>query len=977
MSSTLKESGCKRGFRRLFSTLFISCIGFSALFSSANESDDPLWTFLSTQSIGAAQFVKANPTYDGRGVVIFILDTGVDPAVSGLRKTSTGDTKVIDVRDFTGQGDVDLYFGESKMEGDESYITHPDGLRLCGFDAVDFKPTNNEYLIGYLDEERFINSRVDDINNNYIIDDHFGILVFEAKRDDAIEVVAYIDTDADGHIDDEKPIHDYHVNYETFQLRGRNRETDKNLLTFAINISIDEMRVSIHFDDSGHGTHVAGIAAGYQINDQAGFNGVAPGAQIISLKVGNNTYAGGASVSGSIKRALRFGIDYIRENDVAGVFNLSYGLGSEYEGNSVLEQHMDRLLADNEDIMICLSAGNMGPGISSSGCPASSYRAIATGALLPRTIARDIYGASLPDDKVFIFSARGGEVNKPDLLAPGAAISCVPDFRSDAEMQGTSMASPHAAGAVALLMSAVLQQNTDAPLKGAIIKRALKYSGSLVRGYDLIEQGTGIINVPRAHEISKSCYDQNEFNMLLDYQIETNCPAYPDGKGTAAFWRAGGYFPPETEPQAFFIKAIFPSSLEADQRAAFFRSFELRSSDDWLSAEKRFVFIKGENSARIDVRYNADKMKEPGLYSGKISAYRKGNDETPEFELKNTIIIPHQFHALNQYQKCFMNQKLSPGSVERYFILVPPAASMMQVKFQAVKDKWCEIVPYLFDPDGHRYSVLARISSRKENEVIKTLTTENLQPGIWEIVAYCPFEEVKPSYFNAEVNFTGLSIDPPKLTTFEYEMGTQPTGQFSIRNQFNRPFDGTAKGLLAGYKRTRRIKLSAGDDDYRYYFKTSPDVDRIVFETEMSRDVFLNFTDVALNIVGQDEQYVVKEGMNFRLKRIQLSNPGSGQYTFELLAALADPDFAGRWEFLLTEYHYLRQQDYIDIYVKKDGRSTFQVYPDQEVTLDFTLEDAPRVAPSGFVNFGLIFLKDKYSREIQTTLPVAIKTGVE
>src|SRR5918993_724327 len=59
-------------------------------------------------STGADGFVGEHPTYDGRGVLIAILDTGVDPGVPGLGTTSTGDPKLVDLRDFSGEGVVPL-----------------------------------------------------------------------------------------------------------------------------------------------------------------------------------------------------------------------------------------------------------------------------------------------------------------------------------------------------------------------------------------------------------------------------------------------------------------------------------------------------------------------------------------------------------------------------------------------------------------------------------------------------------------------------------------------------------------------------------------------------------------------------------------------------------------------------------------------------------------------------------------------------
>src|SRR5665213_2053302 len=86
------------------------------------------WSFLPLSATHADEFVRDHPTYDGRGVIIFIFDTGVDPGVPGLLTTSEGKRKVIDVRDYSGTGDVPYVLAERM--GDELRVSGKTVLRL-------------------------------------------------------------------------------------------------------------------------------------------------------------------------------------------------------------------------------------------------------------------------------------------------------------------------------------------------------------------------------------------------------------------------------------------------------------------------------------------------------------------------------------------------------------------------------------------------------------------------------------------------------------------------------------------------------------------------------------------------------------------------------------------------------------------------------------------------------------------------------
>ena len=56
----------------------------------------------------SSTFIANNPLFDGRGIVVGILDTGVDPGAIGLSITSDGKPKVIDIIDCSGSGDVSM-----------------------------------------------------------------------------------------------------------------------------------------------------------------------------------------------------------------------------------------------------------------------------------------------------------------------------------------------------------------------------------------------------------------------------------------------------------------------------------------------------------------------------------------------------------------------------------------------------------------------------------------------------------------------------------------------------------------------------------------------------------------------------------------------------------------------------------------------------------------------------------------------------
>ncbi|AWW41536.1 S8 family serine peptidase [Streptomyces cadmiisoli] len=239
-------------------------------------------------------------------------------------------------------------------------------------------------------------------------------------------------------------------------------------------------------DRFGHGTHVASIAAGTGARSDGAYKGVAPGAQIINGKViGDNGFGDDAGIIAGMEWAVSEG---------ARIINMSLG-EADTPGVDPVEETLNRLSAETGALFV-VAAGNDGPGESTLGSPGTADAALTVGAV--------DHG-----DEIAVFSSRGPRLGdgavKPDVTAPGVNITAAaaagslldtdPGTPHPADgyltISGTSMASPHVAGAAAIL----LQEHPD--WSGPQIKSALV--GSAVDGgYTAYEQGSGRIDVAAA-----------------------------------------------------------------------------------------------------------------------------------------------------------------------------------------------------------------------------------------------------------------------------------------------------------------------------------------------------------------------------------------------------------------------------------------------------------------------------------------------
>ncbi|MDX3752054.1 S8 family serine peptidase [Streptomyces sp. AK08-02] len=234
-------------------------------------------------------------------------------------------------------------------------------------------------------------------------------------------------------------------------------------------------------DRVGHGTHVASTVAGSGAHSGGKYKGVAPGARLISGKVlDDGGYGEESGVIAGAQWAVAEG---------AKVINLSLG-GPDSPGEDPVEQAVNELSASSGALFV-IAAGNDGPATGTVGSPGSAAAALTVGAV-DRV------------DAMADFSSRGPTADgslKPDLTAPGVDIVAAkaaegtegdPAADGYVSMSGTSMATPHVAGAAAILA----QRHPD--WTGERIKAALTASAKPTAGVSAFAQGTGRTDIVRA-----------------------------------------------------------------------------------------------------------------------------------------------------------------------------------------------------------------------------------------------------------------------------------------------------------------------------------------------------------------------------------------------------------------------------------------------------------------------------------------------
>ncbi len=287
-------------------------------------------------------------------------------------------------------------------------------------------------------------------------------------------------------------------------LTGEDNGGNKKILAWKDTIN----GIASPYDDHGHGTHVASIAAGDGSADSR-FKGVAPGAALVGVKVCNS---GGSCPSSKIIA----GINWVVANKATfGIKIMSLSLGGFGAADGTDPESVAVNNAVDAGIVATIAAGNAGPLKYTISSPGVADKAITVGNMAdPGTITGVLPAGQLPlaDNGFYLApsSSRGPTASnkiKPDIVAPGVNIRAASNvFPNSAllhggyvEKTGTSMSTPFVAGVVALMFDANYLLTPD-QIKNMIRSTAEDYG---VAGCD-IDYGCGRLRAYKAIGFAKT-----------------------------------------------------------------------------------------------------------------------------------------------------------------------------------------------------------------------------------------------------------------------------------------------------------------------------------------------------------------------------------------------------------------------------------------------------------------------------------------
>jgi len=830
---------------------------------------------------GAVEFVEDNPKADGRGVTIGILDSGVDLGHPALQKTTTGERKIVDWVTATDP----ILDSDRTWRPMVSSVSGP----TFGYNGRTWTAPAGSYQVStFLESYTVGGDAAGDANRDGDTTDSWGMLY------DAAAGTVRVDLNNNQDFTDDTPMKPYKDGFQVGYFGTDDPKTDVvERQPFVVEIRKDVPMdpyggdwvgktadfVNVGVIESEHGTHVAGITAANGLFGGK-MSGAAPGAKIVSSRA--CTWSGGCT-----NVALTEGmIDLVTERGV-DIVNMSIGgLPALNDGNNARAELYTRLI-DTYGVQLVISAGNSGPGANTIGDPALADKVISVGASVSRDTWAANYGSVVEKKYAMMpFSSRGPREDggfTPTLTAPGAAINTIQTWMPGAPvaeagydlpagygmLQGTSMASPQAAGASALLLSAAKQKRID--LTPAKLRTALTSTAGHISGVQAYEEGSGLIDVVEAWDAIRDGATAHQYTVKAPVDTAIDQFLKTPGQGTGLYDREGGLKAGQKKTYDITITRTsgpdraLRHELDLENNAG--RTFRVVGDDDVVLPLNKPVTVKVQAA--------------PGS-AGIKSAILEVDDprtEGVDQQILTTVVVSaplkYTYSASGTAQR---------NSTTSYFVTVPEGAKTLEIAMSGLKatsqTRFIAIHPYGVPADPTSTVNCYPNYNNPANTCRPDVRSyADPQPGVWEIeVESRRTSPLLDNPYKLDVAVLAANFDPETVTVPEAKIGTPATASWKVTNELA-GLEGKLVGGPLGSSRTERPAIRTGETH-----ETTVEVPA----GAASLDVAIgNVSDTAadLDLAVYDEKgtRVAQSADGDSEESVSVASPAAGTYTIEVV----------------------------------------------------------------------------------------------
>ncbi|KDN73016.1 serine protease [Streptomyces olindensis] len=757
---------------------------------------------------GAVDFVEDHPKADGRGITIGIIDSGVDLGHPALQKTTTGERKIVDWVTAT----------DPVVDNDNTWRRMDTSVAGPTFthDGTSWTAPAGSYRISTFKESYTTGGdAAGDANRDGDKTDDWGVLYDPAAG------TVRVDLNDNHDFGDDTAMKPYKDGFQIGYFGTDDPKTDvAERQPFVVEIRKDVVYngagakadfVNIGVIESEHGTHVAGITAANGLFGGK-MNGAAPGAKLVSSRA--CTWSGGctnvALTEGMIDLVTKRGVDIV---------NMSIGgLPALNDGNNARTELYTRLI-DTYGVQLVISAGNSGPGANTIGDPSLAEKVISVGASVSKETWAANYGSVVEKKYALMpFSSRGPREDggfTPTLVAPGAAINTIQTWLPGAPvaeagytlpagygmLQGTSMASPQAAGAAALLLSAAKQKKID--LSPATLRTALTSTADHIKGVQAYEEGAGLMNIEDAWDAIRDGATSHAYTVKAPVDTALDQFLKTPGFGTGLYDREGGL----KAGQKKTYEVTITRTSGADKAIRHELHFENNAGGTFR--------IVGSDEVKLPLNQPVTvKVQAAPKSAGIKSAILEVDDPRTEGidkQVLNTVVVAeplkYTFAASDSVQR---------NSSDHYFVTVPEGAKSLEVAMSGLKDKsqtrFISIHPYgtPADPTStiNCYPNYPNPANTCRPDV---RSYANPQPGVWEIeVESRRTSPLLDNPYKLDVAVLGAAFEPETVTLPEAKVGTPAAASWKVTNGFA-ALDGKLVGGPLGSAKTTRPSIKQGE----------------------------------------------------------------------------------------------------------------------------------------------------------------------